>query len=75
MLMNMTYGENDPLASLRELYRIVEKPKCWELFCLKCPKAFVLAKSANLHTGNILPLFNHAASHDVPYKDEDAVDR
>ena len=64
----MNYGENDPLASLRENYRIEERPKEWHLFCLKCRRAYALAKSASGHdvrVGSILALLNQAASHEV----------
>lgn len=53
----------DPIASLRDKFRIENHSKEWHLFCLKCPKAFALKRSDTVAVGNVLALLNHAASH------------
>ena len=55
----------DPLEALRDKFEIKEWTDAWHLFCKRCALAYELKKTPDgtVHSGNILSLLNHAASH------------
>lgn len=60
----------DPLASLKDKFRIKGDTVGWTLKCSKCPKLWALDRQPDggVHTGNILHLLNHYASHAIGKK-------
>ncbi len=62
----MATSATDSLAALRDKFEIEEWTDTFHLFCNRCSLAYELKKrpDGTVHTGNILALLNHAASHE-----------